>query len=265
MKNKYLKSLLIIVLLFFYFPAFCLVWGPNGHRVVAEIAENYLKPNTRLEIKKILGSESMAMSSTWTDFVRSDPNYAYLNNWHYVNIDRGLSETELTSFLKRDTTTSAYTQINLILNELKRKELMPTKKRMYLRLLIHLVADIHQPLHTGNKGDHGGGEIQVTWMDKPNNLHWVWDEEVINFQQLSYTEYAKSINEASSSQREEWAKSDLNHWIFESYQLSDIVYASAKSGDKLSFKYNYDYIATINQQLLKGGIRLAALLNQLFA
>jgi hypothetical protein len=264
MNNRPIKHFTIAFFLF-YLPLKSMGWGVIGHRVVGEIADSYLKPSTRLEIKKILGNETLAMASTWADFVRSEAAYNYLNNWHYINLNRGYSHAQMEDFLKIDTSTNAYSKINLLMKELKNKELAMGKKRMYLRMLIHLVGDIHQPLHSGNKSDRGGGEIKVTWFDRQSNLHWVWDAEMIDFQQLSYTEYANSINETTDSQRDDWAKGGLSSWLFDAYRLSDVIYASAKSGDKLDSKYNYDHITIVNGQLLKGGVRLAALLNQLFA
>jgi hypothetical protein len=264
MKIKHSKNLALIAFLL-YFPLQTMAWGLIGHRVVGEIADSYLKPNTRAEIKKILGTETLAIASTWADFVRSESTFKYLNNWHYINLDRGCSYLRLQETLKKDTSTNAYTKINLLVKQLKNKDLVVDKKRLYLRMLVHLMGDIHQPLHAGNQSDKGGGEIKVTWLDKPSNLHWVWDAELIDFQQLSYSEYAKVIDVSTEAQRAAWTEGDLSNWLFDSYQVSNAIYASVKPGDKLGFKYNYDHITTVNQQLLKAGIRLAALLNQIFA
>ncbi len=264
MKTKHLRNLAAIAFLF-YLPLQSMAWGAIGHRVVGEIADTYLKANTRLEIKKILGTETLAIASTWADFVRPESTFRYLHNWHYINLDRGYSYSQLQEVLKKDTSTNAYTKINLLVKQLKNKDLVVDKKRLYLRMLVHLMGDIHQPLHAGNQSDKGGSDIQVAWLDRPSNLHEVWDFELINFQQLSYTEYVKAIDTTTEAQRASWTEGDLSNWLFDSYQVSNAVYASVKQGDKLGFRYNYDHIATVNQQLLKGGVRLAALLNQIFA
>ena len=263
MKIRSLKNILVIGLLF-SIPMQAMSWGLTGHRVVGEIADSYLKANARIEIKKILGNESLAMASNWADFVKADPTYSYLSSWHFVNLDRGLSLTQMDEALKRDTTTNAYAKITALVKELKNNQLHADKKRFYVRVLVHLLGDIHQPMHIGNRSDRGGNDIKLTWGDKPSNLHAVWDDELIDCQKLSYTEYVKAINTTTDVERKGWVEGGVREWLYESYQLSDVVYASAKSGDVLGYKYNYAYITTVNQQLVKAGVRLASLLNEVF-
>jgi S1/P1 Nuclease len=96
-------------------------------------------------------------------------------------------------------------------------------------------------------------------------LHAVWDEKLITFQRLSYTEYTTSINFTDKQQRQAWQKQPMSEWLFESYQIADKLYgAITQPNQKLSYRYNYDNIDILNQQLLKGGVRLAGLLNEIF-
>jgi hypothetical protein len=249
-----------------YLPFTTMAWGLLGHRIVGQIADSYLTKRTKKAIKKILGNESVAMSSNWADFIKSNPSYGYLYNWHFVNLKGGLSEAEFHAKLDADTSTDAYTKINFITNELKNnKALDQDTKVMYLRLLIHIVGDVHQPLHIGHLEDKGGNTIKILWFGESENLHTVWDTKLIDFQQLSYTEYAEAINHPSKEQRQMWEGQPMQTWYWESYQLADKVYASIKEPDqKLSYKYNYDFIGPLNEQLLKGGIHLASLLNEIF-
>ena len=135
---------------------------------------------------------------------------------------------------------------------------------MYLRLLIHIVGDIHQPLHVGRPDDLGGNKIKVFWFDVSHNLHSVWDDQLITYQRLSYTEYANAINYVTEAQRKEWQAEPLSTWLWQSYQLAEKIYADIKPDQKLSYRYNYDYIASLNDRLLKGGVHLAGLLNDIF-
>src|SRR5689334_11609618 len=160
MHTKKFKSLFIIAL-FFYLPLQSMAWGILGHRIVGEIADKYITAKTRLEIQKILGNESIAMSSNWADFIKSDSTYRYLNNWHYINFEKNLSYDQMKEWLKTDTSVNAYTRINFLVKELKKKNLPKDKKQMYLRLLIHLVGDIHQPLHVSPVGTTGGNDIKL--------------------------------------------------------------------------------------------------------
>jgi hypothetical protein len=80
--------------LFFSLPFFCFSWGVLGHRIVGQIAESYLTPKARIGIQKILGNESIAMVSNWADFIKSDSAYQYIYNWHFIDIDSGLTKTK---------------------------------------------------------------------------------------------------------------------------------------------------------------------------
>ncbi|MCY7293167.1 MAG: S1/P1 nuclease, partial [Ferruginibacter sp.] len=241
MNNVFKKT--TILFLFLYLPFCSVAWGVLGHRIVGQIADSYLTKNTKREIFKILGNESVAMSSNWPDFIKSDPAYKYLDSWHYINLKTGLNETELKNYLAIDTVTDAYTKINWLTAQLKNKELEPEKKVLYLRLLIHIVGDIHQPLHIGRFEDRGGNAIKVNWFKDPSNLHTVWDSKLIDFQQLSYTEYASSINYTTKALRKEWQAQPVADWIWQSYQQAEQIYAYAKPDANLSYEYNFKFIS----------------------
>jgi hypothetical protein len=247
-----------------YLPIQSWAWGLLGHRVVGEIAQTYLKNKTSREVKSILGHESLAMASNWADFIKSEPAYNYISNWHYINLSAGLSSEKLQTYLQTDTLTDAYTRIRYLSAELKDKSLEQDKKAMYLKLLIHLVGDLHQPMHTGRFEDLGGNRFQVTWFGQPSNLHRVWDSDLIGSQELSYTEYARSINFIDKSRLFQLQNERVNIWVEDSYKISEQIYSTVKNDDKLGYRYIYDYIAVADQQLLKGGVRLAALLNDIF-
>lgn len=253
-----------IFLFLFFLPLYSMAWGVLGHRIVGEVAESHLNTKAKKAVKKILGNETMAMASNWPDFIKSNPYYKYLGSWHYVNFKGGLTKVEFEEFLSADTDKDAYNGIKFLTAELKNHNLPDSLKVQYLKLLIHLVGDIHQPLHTGRYEDLGGNKIRVQWFNEDVNLHQVWDEKLVDFQQLSYTEYAKSINFSSREQRKNLQASALTQWFYESYGIAENIYANVAQNDKLKFGYNYDYIAILNEQLLKGGIRLAGLLNEIF-
>jgi S1/P1 Nuclease len=240
-------------------------WGATGHRVVGEVANSHLTRRAKKRIRKILGNESIAITSNWADFIKSDTAMKYLDPWHYINAPWNLNYPDFAAYLQRDSIVDAFTKLNFMINELKNKDLSMDKKRMYLRLVIHIVGDIHQPLHVGRAEDQGGNKIKVFWFNEPTNLHALWDDKLIEFQKLSYTEYTANINHPTTEQRTTWQAQPMSEWLFESYQLADKVYKSVTQPDqKLSYRYNYDHVEMMNGQLLKGGVRLAGLLNQIF-
>ena len=255
---------IITLCLFFYVPLASNAWGTLGHRIVGQIADSYLTPSAKKEIAKILGYESLAMATNWADFIKSDSTMTYLSSWHYVDVDGGKTYDEFQAYLKNDTATDAYTKLNFLIKELKNKQLPKDKKAMYLKLLIHIVGDIHQPLHVGRPADLGGNKISVTWFGSPTNLHSVWDARLIDFQQLSYTEYAIAINHTTPAQRITLQKQPLNDWIYQTYLVADKVYSDIKPDEKLGYVYNYKFIDILNGQLLIGGVHLAGLLNNIF-
>jgi len=258
-------KLLLPLVLFAMLPFSSMAWGLLGHRIVGEIAYSYLSPKARKGIQQLLGNESLAMATNWADFIKSDPSYRYLNNWHYINFKSGLTDQDIRGYLQSDTATDAYTKLNFLVKELKNTKNTRDQKRFYLRLLIHIAGDLQQPMHVGHQEDLGGNAIKVDWFGRSTNLHSTWDEHLIEYQQLSYTEYARAINHTTAAQRTAWQKQSVADWIAESYQLADGLYKDIETGgSKLSYKYNFDHIKTLDQQLLKGGVRLAGLLNRVF-
>lgn len=259
-----IKKLSVIILIA-CMPFQSMAWGLLGHRIVGEIADSYLSKKAKKEIYKILGTESIAMSSNWADFIKSDSAYNYLYNWHFINFNSGFTEQQFRSYLDTDIATDAYTRINFMVAELKKKDLPQDKKLLYLRMLIHIVGDIHQPLHVGRLEDRGGNNIKVMWFKDSTNLHQVWDEKLIGLQQLSYTEYAAAINHTTQMQLTHLQSEPLGAWLYQSYQLAQKIYDEIKIPDqKLDYKYNYNYLGIVNNQLLKGGVHLAGLLNEIF-
>lgn len=260
-----LSKLLFIICLFCFLPFKGFSWGLLGHRIVGEVAEYYLTAKAKASIFKILGTESLAMASNWADFIKADSAYNYLSPWHYVNLKAGLKWEEVKYSLEKDTTINAFNRINFLVKEIKSNKLSIETKRMYLRILIHLVGDIHQPLHVGRPEDRGGNGIKVLWFNTPYNLHQIWDQVLINFQQLSYTEYAAAINHAPAIRIKILQNESVAQWFYQSYNIAERIYADVKEPDqKLDYQYNFKYLSVLDDQLLKGGIRLGGLLNNIF-
>lgn len=262
-----MKKHIFLIALSIYLPMQTMAWGQLGHRVVAQIADSYLTPKARLALEKILGNESLAMAANWADFIKSDPNYRYLTPWHYVDLKAGESFAEAKAYLEADTIPNAYNKLNFIIRELKHnKTLTADKKLLYVRMIIHVIGDIHQPFHAGRADDQGGNKIQLMWGNEQTNLHSIWDTKLIETQQYSYTEYAHNLNHTTAAQRAEWQKADLMHMIWESNQIAESLYGEIKEPNQKINTYNYVFahIHTAEEQMLKGGVRLAGVLNSIF-
>jgi hypothetical protein len=131
-------------------------------------------------------------------------------------------------------------------------------------MLVHLIGDLHQPMHVGRLEDKGGNDIQVRWSNKGSNLHRVWDSNMIDDYGMSYTELASNLPRLSKTQKNSIMKGDIYDWVEESQDLANEIYGSVEMGEKLYYRYAYVWWATAEMQLQKGGLRLAKVLNGLF-
>ncbi len=232
-------------------------WGPTGHRVVGEVAESHLSKKALKKVTLILEGESLAICSNWMDYIKSDSSFDSLSAWHYVTIpsmDKYHNEGEL----KGDVIQA----IDRFTMELKTKKFSVDEK-FALRSLVHLIGDIHQPLHVGNGLDRGGNSVKVKWFGRSSNLHRVWDSEMIDGQKLSYTEYAAWINTAKKDQVSKWQSAGVLVWAEESLNYRESIYDIPENG-KLGYRYSYDHIAQVNFRLLQAGVRLAGVLNEIY-
>ncbi len=257
---------LTILLLFFVcnLPIHCFAWSQEGHRITGEIAGRHLSPKARLAVASILGKESLAMASNYADFIKSDSIYHYLDIWHYIDLPENLDYKGVMAYLQTDTATDAYTKINFLSAELKKTTVSKENKKLYLKLLIHIVEDIHQPLHAIGTG-RGGNDSKVTWFGAASNLHRVWDANLIEYQQLSYTEYADAIDTASAAQIQVWQSQPLKQWLYNSYVIgTKLTNEINDTNEKLGYEYNYTHVDILNQQLQRAGIDLAKVLNDIF-
>ncbi len=239
-------------------------WGVTGHRVVAEIAQRHLSAKATRALKQLIGDQKLAFWANWPDFIKSDTTgrWKAMGAWHYVDLPGQLSREDFTRQLKGLKGENLYTQIKAMAAQLKDKTQPLEQRQIALRFLIHLVGDLGQPLHVGRTEDQGGNKISLYWFDKKTNLHALWDEALIDFQQWSYTEYATVLDVAGKDQVAAWQHTALEDCFYESHVLSDKVYALSPQDAKLSYRYNYLFVQDLNDQLLKSGVRLAALLNE---
>ncbi|RXG12986.1 S1/P1 nuclease [Leeuwenhoekiella aestuarii] len=235
-------------------------WGSKGHRATAAIATNYLNKKTQRELEKLLGEETLVVISTYADEIKSYDAYRKYGSWHYVNIAPGLSYAEAEHNKYGD----------IVMGIEKCKEVLSSKttsksdKVFYLKLLVHFIGDLHQPLHLGHAEDKGGNDFQVRWFNDGTNLHSLWDTKMLESYGMSYSEIAENFGSVSKDQYKELTKGSVLDWVTEGQTLAEMVYDSAEIGEKLSYRYQADHIKIVQEQLQKGGVRLAAVLNELF-
>ncbi|MDR2222651.1 MAG: S1/P1 nuclease [Flavobacteriaceae bacterium] len=259
------KSLYFILMVFFLFQtANVFAWGTTGHRVVAEIAEKNLSKKAKKELAKIIDKQKLAYWANWPDFLKSDPTWKFADSWHYINMPEGLDRAGFDKELANSTDKNLYKKAQFLIEELKKKDLPLEKKQEYLYFLIHMIGDAHQPLHIGRPDDLGGNKIKVEWFRKPTNLHSLWDSALVDFEQYSYTEFAQVLDVHDKAYNATLTEGELADWIYDSYGTATKIYSSVEANEALSYKYNFDFKSTIESQLLKGGLRLAKILNEIY-
>jgi len=235
-------------------------WGATGHRTIGKIANDYLKGKTKRKIAELLDGQSLALVATFGDDIKSDKRYNKLYTWHYVNMPFDVNYENSEKNPEGDLVTGIEKCKSVILDENASKE----DKAFYLKLLVHFIGDLHQPMHVGRKEDKGGNTVQVQWFGNGTNLHSVWDSKMINHFDMSYTELADNMVEISKVQIAEIQKGTIVDWVNDTHIYAKQVYGSAKVGEKLGYQYMYKNFTLVQNQLQKGGIRLAKVLNDLF-
>jgi len=253
----YLKSA-VFAQLFILLSISALAWGPTGHRATGMVAEKYLSKKAKKELQRILGGQSLAMASTWMDEVRSDSTYNYMTDWHWVTIQDGQTYDES----EKNPNGDVVQTIERIILELKSKKLSVKEEVEHLKILIHLVGDIHQPLHVGGGNDRGGNDVKVTWFRTDSNLHRVWDSDMIDDTHLSYTELGESLEKLSTEKLNALQKSSVRDWTTESMSFRKRVYDYGNG--KLGYRYAYVNFEIVRERLLQAGVRLAGVLNEIY-
>lgn len=235
-------------------------WGQNGHRVTGKIAEKHLTRKTKKCIDKILKGQSLAFVSTYADEIKSDRKYRDYNVWHYVNMDLDQTYEQAEKNPQGDLVQG----IEKCVTVLKNKNSTEEDKVFHLKMLVHLVGDLHQPMHIGRKEDKGGNDVQVQWFGNGSNLHRVWDTNMIADWNMSYIELAENADNLSKKQIEFIQEGSFVDWVNEVHEVTKEVYNSVKVGENLRYNYSYDHFGTVRTQLQKGGIRLAKVLNEIY-
>lgn len=243
-------------------PQTSLAWGLTGHRVVGEIAQSLLTTEARIGVAAILENEDLAEASNWPDFMRASPDKFWQEEaspLHYVTVPDGKTYAEVGPPPEGD----AITALARFRAQVLDRRLPRAQRALALRFIIHVVGDLHQPMHVGNGTDRGGNDVKVDFFGQPSNLHSIWDSGLIDRQQLSYTEMSRWLMRSTDiKQAKAWMDPDPLTWVAESASIRPSLYPK---GDKVSWDYAFAHDAMLKQRLMQGGVRLAAYLNAMFA
>ena len=237
-------------------------WGRTGHRVTGAIAERFLSAQTRAAVREILDPETLAEASTWADEMRASPDPFWRERagaYHYVTVPDGKSYAQVGAPAQGDAVT-ALREFAVILRD---PNASLADRQRALRFAIHIIGDLHQPLHVGNGRDRGGNDIKVHFFGRPTNLHRVWDSGIIDREQLSFSEWASWLGARITPQQAvRWAVSDPLVWIAESARIRSSLYPEQTD---IGWRYVLRHKPVICERLAQAGVRIAAWLNAVFA
>jgi hypothetical protein len=274
-------------------------WADEGHEIIGLIAEYYLKPAVRARVLELLHEDDtglverdMAHESTWADKYRDSDRdggkrrYLGTRDWHFVDLEITGMDLSRACYGRRplpaDVPASVGPAEDCIIDkvdqfyaELENPAIAQAERRVALQFLLHLVGDLHQPLHASDDHDQGGNRKLASGPDiGSNNLHHDWDTEFVARLGASDTDIARVlIARITAADRARWSSGTPLDWALETYAVSkkhDYGALPAASGGEappapqyqLSQAYVDEATAVTAEQLSKAGVRVAFLLNR---
>jgi hypothetical protein len=270
-------------------------WGPEGHAIVAEIAEARLTDAVKAQVADLLaadgsGAQHLDQIASWPDAIRVIRPET--GPWHFVDIPIDTAEYDASRDCANDKCVVA--AIQKFVKVLGDKN-APKKDRVEaLKWVVHFVGDIHQPLHAENdcskfpppECDRGGNKVSVDFFDHKNtNLHSVWDggmiEHVLNLRLGPHFQpdlkgtaaEAKKLNaEIKDSDAKAWAPDGLTghldtatvKWANDSHALAQTAYSNLPIHRRQGWEQSYvdQEWPVVQSQLERAGVRLARILNE---
>ena len=257
-------------------PTLALGWGNDGHRIVGEIAWHHLTPEAKREVRQLLEPGrygTLAETCTWADtYARARDEYDWVAPFHYINVDRSAERVEAT----RDNCRKDACVIGGIRRfgrQLRDGDASHATRVNALRFLGHFVGDVHQPLHVSHFDGRGGTLTTPRFAsDDRRHVHAIWDDVLISrhLERLGadWKTYAGELRLGiTERQRGDWGLVlDPVEWANESLAIAkrDDLFRFG-NGERLPDGYSGDAMPVISERLRQAGIRLAALLNRIFA
>lgn len=236
-------------------------WGQKGHDVTCAIAEKHLSRKARKQISDILDGKSIVYWANWMDNASHTPEYSYTKTWHYKNIDADETYAQAPLNEKGDVVRAINEQIEALKSGKQNRE----EQALSLKFLVHLMGDLHCPMHMGHKSDLGGNKWQIQYFGRGSNIHSVWDSGLVeSAHKWTYTEWVEQIDIFGKEENRRIAAGTPATWGEETYEVCKKVYDATPVGSKLSYDYVSEWSAVAEMQLLRAGLRLAAVLNDIF-
>jgi hypothetical protein len=236
-------------------------WGPEGHEVIALIAEHYMTPAAKAKATEILDGSSPESVASWADEYRT--HHREPGPWHYIDIPLADSQIDMARECPNGDCVIAKTEQFLVV--LRDSHADRAAKAEALKFVVHFIGDMHQPLHVTDNGDKGGNGRYVVFERHLDNLHWVWDTGLLGHINRNPNALAAELeNRVTSQERVQWTHGSIEEWVLEGHRLAQsVVYEALGNGDPVRITPEYEHQAdrVIEIQLEKAGVRLAYLLD----
>ena len=246
-------------------------WGRLGHRVTARIAEQHLNPKAKEAVKALLDEgETLADASTWADEHKREIRGSA--PWHYVDVPLDEPKYDARFSGRAHKQGCIVDKIREFRATLKDPTRSVEERRKALRFLVHLVGDLHQPLHVGDNSDRGGNDTQIRFFDRGSNMHRLWDSDLIEWNTRSEDVWLAELAELDTPEARAMAmRGTVEEWATESLTAARGAYLvpttgqRIKPGEKLAKAYFDANLPVVRRRLCQAGLRLAWVLNQAFA
>ncbi|HNV71141.1 MAG TPA: S1/P1 nuclease [Candidatus Ozemobacteraceae bacterium] len=254
---------LVVVVVCLYF---CQVgtlgaWSERGHHLVARLAEAQMTPSAVASVRRLLNGQSLADVSMWADQIKpSRPETAV---YHYANFPARHDQEPFDA--QGDNDGAVVPALERSISLLGQAHLPAADRAEALRFVVHLVGDVHQPLHCAPQGDQGGNKITVRFFGRPRNLHQVWDRDILDSAGISEDIHfaalqrimAEELTESHTGLPQQWAAESNRLAVWQAYRIP--------WNGCLDERYVEPSLRLANRQLIKAGRRLAAVLNDAFS
>ena len=237
-------------------------WSQKGHDVTAYIAEQHLTAATAAAVDSLLEGRSMVYWANWLDNASYQPELSYTRTWHYKNVEAGCDYEQAVQEPKGDVVTALRQEIGVLARGV---EAALAESQLALKIIIHLMGDLHQPMHLGRLAERGGNEVKVKFFGKETNLHALWDSSLPEAaHKWSYSEWQQQIDRPATYDMAAAVAGNIDDWARASMLLAREQYVYFQPGTKASYNHIARWTTTIERQFLLGGLRLAHVLNIIF-
>ncbi len=236
-------------------------WGKKGHDIIAHIAECNLSDGVRNHVETMLGGHSMVYYANWLDSASHTKEYSYSKPWHFFNMEK----RDRVESAKRSRKGDLLSALTMIEERLSDVDISADDESLYLKMLIHLVGDMHQPMHLGQEVDEGGNTIPVVYFVKSVTLHSMWDYDLVEgVHTWSYREWREQIDRPSLYDKSSVVAGSYSDWLNATHEITVEIYRKTPFETRAYYDYQDWAAEIIEQQLLYAGLRLAAILERIY-